>query len=97
MMDFLWLALGIAAAGFFIGEGIRNINNPNPKNMMDYLNEEEDHELIKEKHVHHFLGVSKEDATKLLEEYPSVPHIRLNGTIYYPKEKLRNWIKEIRV
>ncbi|WP_100372075.1 DNA-binding protein [Bacillus sp. FJAT-45037] len=94
-MDFLYLALGIAAAGYFIGEGIKNINNPSSKNLMDYFDEENDHQLINQKDVHHELGVSKEDATNLIAEHPDIPHIELNGTVYYPKAKLKEWVKGV--
>ncbi|WP_088102067.1 DNA-binding protein [Halalkalibacter urbisdiaboli] len=94
-MDFILLAIGIAAAGYFIGDGLKNFNNPSPNNVMSYLAEDDDHELIKQNEVHYFMGVSKEDAAKLIEEHPSIPHIIINGTVYYPKVKLREWLLKI--
>ena len=94
-MDFLWIALGLAALGYFIGEGLKNFKNPEAKDAMEWLDDDDDHELIKAKDVHYFMGVSKEDARELLESYPDIPHIELNGNIYYPKAKLREWLLKI--
>lgn len=91
-IDLLYIAISIAAFGYFIGDGIKNFNNPQSKNLLDYIDEESDHKLINEKHVHDFIGIDKEDAKVLTEEYPTIPHMKINGTIYYPKEKLRKWL-----
>ncbi|WP_077624807.1 helix-turn-helix domain-containing protein [Sediminibacillus massiliensis] len=93
--DFFWLAIGIAIAGYCIGDGLKNFNNPNNKSLMDYLDDEKDHELINEKEVHNFMGISKEDAKSLIDEHPDIPHIMINNKIYYPKEKLRKWLLEL--
>ncbi|RLL44885.1 DNA-binding protein [Oceanobacillus piezotolerans] len=93
--DFFWLAIGIAAAGYFIGEGIKNFNNPDGKDLLGDSYDDDQHELIKDKDVHHFMGISKEDAKLLVEKYPDIPHIELNGSIYYPKAKLRQWLMKI--
>ncbi|MFJ7935576.1 hypothetical protein [Sporosarcina sp. NPDC096371] len=58
----IWLALGIAAAGYFIGNGLRNFKNPDAKSFSEIFNEDDEHELIAESDVHHFMGISKEDA-----------------------------------
>lgn len=93
--DFLWLGLGLAALGYFIGDGLKNFKNPEAKSLMDSFDEDDEHELIKENEVHHFIGVSKEDAKRLIESYKDVPHIKLNGNIYYPKAKLREWLLRV--
>ncbi|WP_198508949.1 DNA-binding protein [Bacillus sp. FJAT-44742] len=90
-MSLFWLAIGIAAAGYFIGDGLKNFKNPNAKDLIDYLDEDE-HELIKENQIHHFVGISKEDVRHLIQEHSDFPHIVINGTTYYPKTKLRNWL-----
>ncbi|GIO26487.1 DNA-binding protein [Ornithinibacillus bavariensis] len=90
--DFFWLALGIAIAGYCIGEGLKNFKNPNAKNPIDFLDEDDEHELIKENEVHYFMGIAKEDAKSLIEEYPDIPHIVINEKVYYPKAKLRQWL-----
>lgn len=94
-LDFFWLAIGLAVSGYFIGEGLKNFKNPSSKSFLESLDEEGEHELIKDSEVHYFAGISKEDAKKLIEEHPDIPHIKLNGKIYYPKVKLREWLKEL--
>lgn len=93
-MDFLFLALGIAAAGYFIGKGLENFKSPSTTESINNLFWD-DHELIKHNNIHYFMGVSKKDAEKLLEDYPDVPHIKLNGEIYYPRKKLREWLENL--
>lgn len=94
-MDYIWLALGIAIAGYLIGDGLKNFKNPNSKNILESLDESGDHELIKENEVHHFIGISKEDAKDLIREHPNIPHIIINNKVYYPKAKLREWLLKI--
>lgn len=91
-IDFFWLALGIAAAGYFIGSGIKNFKNPSAKFSEIF---DDEHELIKESDVHHFLGISKEDAKHLIQEHPDIPHIFINNKVYYPEGKLRQWLKDL--
>ncbi len=89
----VWIGIGIALAGYFIGEGLKNFKNPtNYKALMEGLSEDDTHELIKEKDIHYFMGISKEDAKNLIQEHPEIPHIKINDNIYYPKEKLRKWL-----
>lgn len=92
-MDFFWLAIGIAAAGYCIGDGLKNFKNPSPTNVFDDLDEE--HELIKEKNLHYFIGISKEDTKALVQKYPDIPSIELNGTLYFSKIKIREWAKNL--
>ncbi|WP_064093338.1 hypothetical protein [Rossellomorea aquimaris] len=94
-MGFLWVGLGIVIAGYLIGDGLKNVNNPNAKNILESLNENDDHELIKESDVHHFIGVTKEDAKNMISEHPGIPHIVLNNKVYFPKGKLREWLLKI--
>lgn len=89
------LALGIAAAGYFIGDGLKNFQNPNAKNLIDSLDEEDEHELLKENEVHYFMNISKEDAKSLIQEHPDIPHVVINGKVYYPKSKLRKWLLDL--
>lgn len=91
-LDFFWLAVGIAIAGYCIGDGLKNFKNPNAKDWMDYLDEEEKHELIPEKYIHHYIGISKEDVAALIEEHPDIPHVQINGKKYFQKKKLRDWL-----
>lgn len=91
---FFWIALGIAAAGYFIGGGLKNFNNPDSISEL-FDDEDGGHELIMEKNVHYFIGISKEDAKVLLQEYPDIPHVLINNNVYYPKEKLKKWLMDI--
>ena len=94
-MDFIVLAFGIALAGYCIGDGIKNIHSPKEKNVFADLGDDDDHELIKENAVHYFMGVSKEDAKQLRKEHQDIPHIVINGNVYFPKAKLREWLLKI--
>lgn len=89
-LDFFWLAVGLAAIGYFIGDGLKHFKNPNA---VDVLESDDALDLIKEKNIHQFLGISKEDAEALLRDYPDIPHMKINGNIYFPKVKLRAWMK----
>ncbi|MDV2683617.1 DNA-binding protein [Alkalihalophilus lindianensis] len=92
--DFMFIGAGIAAAGYFIGEGLKNFKNPNSSNIFDSLNEEEE-QLIKENEIHHYIGISIEDAKHLIKEHPNIPHLLINNTVYYPKAKVRAWLKKV--
>lgn len=98
-MEFIWLASiffaagiagGLAALGYFIGEGLKNFQNPNATDVSEPI---DSWNLIKEKHIHQFLGISEEDAASLLKDYPDIPHMKINNNIYFPKAKLRAWMK----
>ncbi len=93
--EFIWLAIGIAVAGYFIGNGLKNFQNPNAEDLSDLFDDDDEHELLSENNVHYFMGISKEDAKSLIEEHPDVPHIKINNKIYFPKGKLREWLKNI--
>lgn len=93
--DLIWLAIGIAAGGYFIGNGLKNFKNPDAKSFSEIFDEDDEHELINENEVHHFMGISKEDAKSLIQEHSDIPYITLNNKMYYPKEKLRKWLKKL--
>ncbi|WP_020006275.1 hypothetical protein [Salinicoccus albus] len=94
--DLVWIALGIAAAGYFIGNGLKNFNNPDAQDSIsEIFNDDDEHELIKENNVHYFMGISKEDAKRLIQEYPDIPHVLINNKRYYPKAKLRQWLSNL--
>lgn len=90
--NFIIIAIGIAVAGYFIGDGLKNFKNPNAKSLMDSLEDDDEHELIRESDVHYFMGITKEDAKSLIKEHSDVPHIIINSKVYYPKAKLRKWL-----
>lgn len=70
-------------------------NNSNAKNIIESLDEDDEHELIKESAVHHYIDVSKEDVKQLIKEHSDIPHILLNGKVYFPKSKLREWLLKL--
>lgn len=43
------IGIGIAVAGYFIGEGLKNFKNQKVKSIFESLDEDNDHELIHEK------------------------------------------------
>ncbi len=94
-IDLIWIGLGIAVAGYFIGEGLKNFKNPEAKGIGDIFDEDDEHELIKESEVHYFMGISKEDAKHLIKDYPDIPHVLINDTVYFPQGKLRHWLKKL--
>ena len=96
--DYIWIGLGIAIAGYFIGNGLKNFKNPGGNVLGEIgglFDEDDAHELIKENDVHLFIGISKEDVKSLIQDQPGIPHIILNNKVYYPKERLREWLKNI--
>ena len=94
-LDYIWIGLGIAIAGYFIGEGLKNFGNSDAKNLFESLKSADEYELIKENEVHDVIGISKEDAKMLIKDHPDIPHIMINGHVYYPKKKLREWLMNI--
>ncbi|WP_373894216.1 DNA-binding protein [Virgibacillus sp. CBA3643] len=90
----------MAAAAYFIGDGLKSFKNPDAKNITETFGEKTsdflgEPQLIKENEIHHYTGISKEDAKSLIQEYPDVPHIIINNRVYYPIAKLREWLKNI--
>lgn len=97
-MGFFTLGIGIAVAVYFFYDGVRNIKNPSSKNIFEQLDENDEDtepELIKESELHHYLGISKADTKQLMKAYSDIPHISLNGKVYYQKSKLREWLLRI--
>ncbi|MDH5162388.1 DNA-binding protein [Heyndrickxia oleronia] len=74
-MEMMWIAIGLIGDVYFIGEGLKNFKIPNVKGLLERLDENDEHELLNEKDIHYFIGISKEDAQALLKEHPSIPHI----------------------
>lgn len=93
--DFLILSIGIALAGYFIGNGLKNFKNPDESSSLESIDDFDGHELIKESDVHYFMGISKSDAKSLLQDHPDIPHVIINNKVFYPKAKLREWLMNI--
>ncbi|WP_245922662.1 helix-turn-helix domain-containing protein [Alkalicoccus saliphilus] len=94
-LDFFWLAVGLTAAAYFIGDGLKNFKNPKSKSMMDYMSDYDQKELIHEKYVHHTLGIDKKDVQSLVIEHKDIPHIVINNNVYYPKKRLLEWVEKL--
>lgn len=95
-LDFLWIGLGLAAFGYFIGDGLKNFKNPDAKNTVEKMFSDDDqNELIKETDLHWYIGIRKSDVNTFINNYPDIPHLEINGHIYYPKEQLQHWLKEL--
>lgn len=92
-MDFIILAIGIATAGYFIGKGLENFQQPSAENTIDSFFQEDENQLIEEKNIHYLIGISKKDSQALLKEYPEIPHIQLNGRVYYHKKQIKEWLE----
>ncbi|MFP7494557.1 DNA-binding protein [Terribacillus saccharophilus] len=92
-MDLFWIGLGLAAFGYFIGNGLKYFKNPNAK----YHFEDEYPTLIKEKDLPLYLNLNKAEVADLLKQYPDAPKIELDGTTYYPYRPFMKWVtsKEI--
>nr|MDH3162656.1 DNA-binding protein [Bacillus licheniformis] len=85
-MNLFWIGLGLAALGYFIGDGLKNFKNPKGiYSGYPYL--------IKEDDLHYYLGLSKVETKEMsLRKYPDIPKIELNGTTYYPYQQLMDWM-----
>ncbi|MEY8749802.1 DNA-binding protein [Alkalicoccobacillus gibsonii] len=94
-----WLAVGIIGFGYYIGDGLKYFKQGKPKrdysDEISYVENFGQPELIKESKVHQYTGISKEDAKTLVKDYPSVPHLKVNGQIYFPLKKLKAWIDNL--
>ncbi|WP_050181675.1 hypothetical protein [Domibacillus robiginosus] len=88
----LFLGLGIALAGYFIGDGLKNWKNPSEKTFMDHFKRRDQPEFIREDSLHRFIGTPKEDAKALLEENRDIPSIKVNGKMYVSRTSLRQWL-----
>ncbi|WP_409300243.1 DNA-binding protein [Peribacillus sp. SCS-155] len=83
-ISFFWIAVGLAAFGYFIGDGLKNFKNPKGSPSVYPT-------LIKESQLPMYLNLSREEVTDLLRKYPDAPKIELNGTAYYPYQRFLEW------
>ncbi len=64
--------IGIALAGYFIGDGLKNFKSPDP-------HEHTDHILIKEKDLHFYIGIISElRRKKRNKSCPTPPTFRIS-------------------
>ncbi|MEC0584664.1 hypothetical protein P8840_00220 [Bacillus spizizenii] len=80
--------MGVALAGYFIGEGLKQMNHPKAY-------EKSDTYLIKERDIHfyigHFLGITTTEAKQLAGDMTDIPYIEINGKKYVQKHLLKEW------
>ncbi|WP_416042452.1 hypothetical protein [Bacillus subtilis] len=84
----VFLGIGIALAGYFIGEGLKQMNHPKAYEKSDTL-------LIKERDIYfyigHFLGITTTEAKQLAGDMTDLPYIEINGKKYVQKHMLKDW------
>ncbi|MCY7781981.1 hypothetical protein [Bacillus sp. FSL H8-0515] len=84
----VFLGIGIALAGYFIGEGLKQMNHPKAVEKSDTL-------LIKERDIYfyigHFLGITATEAKQLAGDMTDLPYIEINGKKYVQKHLLKEW------
>lgn len=95
-LDFFWIGIGIAAFGYFIGEGLKNFGNSSSKGILQSIDEYDEGQLVKESDLHWYLNISKEDAKRFVLEHPTVPHLKINGNVYFSKKKLQEWLSNMK-
>ncbi|WNS79962.1 DNA-binding protein [Domibacillus sp. DTU_2020_1001157_1_SI_ALB_TIR_016] len=89
----LFLGAGIALAGYFIGDGLKNWKNPSEKTFIDHFKRRGQSELIQEDTLHRFFGAPKQDTKELLQKYPDIPSVDVNGKTYFSRTSLRQWLE----
>ena len=91
MDGLFWIGIGLAAFGYFIGDGLRHFKGS--AHPLDSLYENDEPLMIKKKDLHHYIGIHKDDIDAFIAKYPSIPHVDLNGHTYYPYNKLIEWLE----
>ncbi|AOY07477.1 hypothetical protein [Bacillus subtilis] len=84
----VFLGIGIALAGYFIGEGLKQMNQTKGNEQNDIL-------LIKERDIYFyiglFLGITTTEAKQLAGDMADLPYIEINGKKYVQKHMLKDW------
>ncbi|MBY4604143.1 MULTISPECIES: hypothetical protein [Bacillus] len=84
----VFLGIGVALAGYFIGEGLKQMNQSKGNEQSDIL-------LIKERDIYfyigHFLGITTTEAKQLARDMKDIPYIEINGKRYIQKHLLKEW------
>lgn len=83
----VFLGIGVALAGYFIGEGLKQMYQPKGNEQNDIL-------LIKERDIYfyigHFLGITTTEAKQLAGDMTDIPYIEINGKKYVQKHMLKD-------
>ncbi|MGG0714619.1 hypothetical protein ABE081_18920 [Bacillus subtilis] len=84
----VFLGIGIALAGYFIGKGLKQMNHTKGSEQNDIL-------LIKERDIYFyiglFLGITTTEAKQLAGDMADLPYIEINGKKYVQKHMLKDW------
>ena len=88
-LAFLFLGLGFAIFGYFVGDGLKHFGKGDASDQSVKGN----YKLIRQEDIHFVLGISREDAEKLIEEHPEIPHIKINNKIYFSRSEITEWLK----
>jgi len=86
-MEFIWIAIGLALLGYFIGDGLKNFGNPKQDSSYYYF--------IKENELQYYINLSETEIQELLLKYPGAPKVILNGNTYYSLERFQDWLHTI--
>lgn len=78
------IGIGLALMGYYIGKGLTHFRQP--KKAIDY------NMFLKESDLEFLLNLNKLEIKALLTEHQEIPKLVLNGTTYYPKNQLIEWI-----
>lgn len=78
------LAIGIAFAGFFIGEGLKRQGSM--KNEAGYYYFLQEHELVQ------YVNLNTQDIAQFLKDHPDAPKVVINGKTYYPAKQFQQWL-----
>ncbi|WP_404293270.1 DNA-binding protein [Cytobacillus kochii] len=84
-LNFIWIAVGLALLGYFIGNGLKQFSSKNEGNM--------NHLLVEQSHLHLYFYLSEADMKDLLQKHPHAPKVILNGKHYYHLHKFRKWLE----
>ncbi|WP_010289428.1 hypothetical protein [Kurthia massiliensis] len=86
-MEFIWIAIGLALLGYFIGDGLKNFGHPNKEDSFPYF--------VKENELHYYIQLSEAETKALLQKYPQAPKMELNGQTLYPLRQFQKWLHEL--
>ncbi|PRO67162.1 helix-turn-helix domain-containing protein [Alkalicoccus urumqiensis] len=84
------IGLGLAAAGYFVGEGLRNFGKGS-ETMSFFSALDDAPPLMEENELAEFLGVNRKDIHALVQNRSDLPRMDVNGTVYFPRAQVREW------
>lgn len=87
LADTVILAIGIALAGYFIGEGLKRQGSR--KNEAGYYYFLQQHELTQ------YINLNDKEIAQFLKDHPEAPKVIINGKAYYPAKQFQKWLTEL--